>query len=278
MLARLALGLVAWVGFATVVVAQGSAALPQNDDGVVGQSVTKAVAFAQPSGPEQKILDLTNGERAAQGLGALAWSPALAAAARRHAQLMETASNLSHQLPDEPNVATRAAQAGARFQAVAENIAYGFSPESIEKQWMRSVPHRTNILDARMNAVGIALVAGAGTLWAVEDFAATTPAQTPRAVRGAVGAELAQHGLALVADGSAEEAAAVAACPQFEGGAGAQARLVVRYESAEPTKLPQPLLDAVGSGQYTRAAVATCAATNTRNRDFAAYRVAVLLF
>jgi uncharacterized protein YkwD len=283
------LTLLVCAGFATGAVAQSSpetsaqfsartSSQANKDNGMIGDPATSTVPFAQPTEPERKVLDLTNGERSALGLPALQWSPALAAAALRHAQLMETTSNLSHQLPNEPNLADRAAHAGAHFQAIAENIAYGYSPESIEKEWMRSMPHRTNILDPRMNAVGIALVPGAGTLWAVEDFAATIAEEAPGDVKSAVGAVLVKHGLTLVADSSAGEGAALAACPQFEGGAGAHARFVVRYESADPVNLPQPLLDAVASRQYTQAAVATCAAINARNRDFAAYRVAVLLF
>jgi hypothetical protein len=267
-------------GFFAFAVLWGSAtvAVAQADDGVVGDAVTATVPYAAPGPGEQTVLELTNRDRAAQGLAPLIWNAALARAAMLHAQRMETTAALTHQLPDEPNVAERTAQQGAHFRAVAENIAYGFSPEAIEKEWMQSLPHRRNILDARMNAVGIALVQGAGTTWAVEDFAAATPELTSSGVQQAVGAVLGKQGLTLAADGSAEQAAAVAACPQFEGGAGAGARFVVRYESAEPTKLPQPLLDAVSSGQYRQASVASCAATNVRNRDFAAYRVVVLLW
>ena len=236
--------------------------------------------FAQqtPSPPDQTVLDLTNQDRSAQRLGALTWDPSLASAAAAHAQAMVRANSLSHQLPGEPNVADRAAQQGAHFDAIAENIAFGYAPAGIERQWMHSAPHRANILDPRMNRIGIGLVSSGGVLWAVEDFSAATAALSPAAVEQTVEQQLRSHGLAIAAANSEEKQAARAACPQFEGGAGAHARFVVRWEGADLHALPQPLTDSIGSGQYTRAAVGACPASNPRNQAFAAYRVAVLLF
>ncbi len=233
---------------------------------------------AVPDTQQQLILDLTNNERAAQSLPPLTWSPALARAAALHAQAIAQANNLTHQLPGEPDLTTRAAQAGAHFQAIAENIAYGFSAPSIERQWMQSAPHRANILDPRMNSIGIALVHADGTLWAVEDFSAGEPERSPSQIEQTVASRLAAMGLQISPADSEEQVAAQAACPQFEGNAGAHARFVVRWESSDLSTLPQPLADAIASHQYTRAAVAACPPTNPRNAGFTAYRVAVLLF
>lgn len=233
-------------------------------------------AAQQPA--EQQMLVAVNADRAQQGLPPLRWNAALAAAALAHAQAMEAADTLSHQLSGEPDVPARTSAAGAHFQAVAENIAYGYSAKSIENEWMHSAPHRSNILDPRMNAVGIALVPGHGVLWAVEDFAAMLPALTPREVEQTVENELSTRGVAIAPPGSAEQVAARSACPQFEGPAGAHARFVVRWESSDLHQFPAPLTTALGSHQYTRAAVGACAAINQRNQDFTAYRVAVLLF
>lgn len=228
--------------------------------------------------PEQRMLAVTNADRAEQGLSPLVWNPALAAAARLHAQRMEAADLLSHQLPGEADLATRTASTGAHFRAIAENIAQGYDPVAIERAWMASTGHRTNILDSRMNAIGIALVHANGVLWAVEDFAAEVPLVEPGTVEEDVARELRTYGVATASPGSVNQAAARAACPQFEGPGGMGARFVVRWESADPTQLPEPLRDALKSGKYTRAAVGACASTNPRNRDFTAYRVAVLLF
>src|ERR1700761_4950393 len=118
-----------------------------------------------------ELLTLTNQDRAAQGLGPLRWSPELAQAAQLHDEQMVQRNDLQHQFPDEPDVPTRVAQAGAHFRAVAENIALGPNPAAIENQWMHSPPHRRNILDPEMNAIGIAIVGRGGNEYAVEDFA-----------------------------------------------------------------------------------------------------------
>ena len=244
------------------------------------QSVPAAQVSAQaaPTEAQAGILTLTNRDRTAQGLQPLQWSSALAVAAQTHAEAMAQAGTLAHQLPGEPNVADRAAHDGAHFQSVAENIAYGPSPATIEHEWMHSVPHRANILDPRMNSIGVGLVSSGGTLWAVEDFADATPEMSSSAVEAEVDGELQPHGLAIAAPDSPEMQAAQTACPQFDGNAGAHARFVVRWESADMRQLPAPLGAAVSSGRYTRAAVAACPAVNHRNAAFTVYRVAVLLF
>ena len=231
-----------------------------------------------PTEAQASILTLTNRDRTAQGLQPLQWSPALAAAAQTHAEAMAKAGALTHQLPGEPNVADRAEHDGAHFQSVAENIAYGPSPATIEHEWMHSVPHRANILDPHMNSIGVGLVSSGGTLWAVEDFADAIAQLDPSAVEAQVGQELSAHGLAIAAPDGPEMQAARVACPQFEGGAEAHARFVVRWESADMQQLPGPLDTAASSGQYARAAVAACPAINHRNAAFTVYRVAVLLF
>lgn len=156
----------------------------------------------------QQIFELTNRDRVARGLQPLRWSGSLAAAAQRHAERMSTEAYLMHQYPGEGNVSQRAAQAGAHFQAVAENIATGYRDEQIEQEWMHSTPHRRNILDPQMNALGVAVVLRAGVLYAVEDFAEASEAFSSRQVENRVGSLLKEDGV----DPSAPRAAAAQAC------------------------------------------------------------------
>jgi uncharacterized protein YkwD len=88
-----------------------------------------------PGLPEDvnQLLMLTNQDRAAQGLGPLKWSPELAQAAQVHDELMVQHNDLQHQFANEPDVSTRAGQAGAHFRAIAENIALGPNGVDIEK-------------------------------------------------------------------------------------------------------------------------------------------------
>src|ERR1700759_3291501 len=136
-------------------------------------------ATGQGDEREQRVFELTNQDRTAQGLQPLHWDRSLGAAAAVHVDRMKDEKSLSHQYPGEPDLQARAAQAGAHFQAIAENIAMGPSAEAIEKQWMNSVPHRQNILDPQMNAIGIAVVQKNGYLSAVEYFANAYQALTP---------------------------------------------------------------------------------------------------
>src|SRR5260370_14401585 len=127
--------------------------------------------FAQkPSEEEQFFFDSANRERVAQQLPPLKWDNALAKAARRHASLMADQNNLAHQLPGELPLDQRAAQAGARFSQVGENIAMGPLARAIHTGWMHSPGHRANILDVHFTALGVGGIEDSGELYAVEDF------------------------------------------------------------------------------------------------------------
>ncbi|MEA2540667.1 MAG: hypothetical protein QOH35_2033, partial [Acidobacteriaceae bacterium] len=117
-----------------------------------------AVGYAQSS-EATELMRATNEDRARQGLGPLKWDPALARAAQRHAEWMirQGGGSLSHQYAGEADLVTRVGQQGAHFRVVAENLAVAPNPDAVEMEWMHSPPHRRNILDARLNEVGIGL-------------------------------------------------------------------------------------------------------------------------
>src|SRR5580704_15926899 len=71
---------------------------------------------------ERELFDAANRDRQAQGLPTLKWNAALAAAARRHAQLMADHQTISHQFAGEPSLPARVSKAGAGFMALAENV------------------------------------------------------------------------------------------------------------------------------------------------------------
>jgi hypothetical protein len=139
---------------------------------IVAQVFLPRTVFAQrkDAGPERMLFDSANRERTAQGLPPLQWDAALTAAARQHALRMARENSLSHQFSGEKNLSARAMQAGARFSAIAENVAEGPSAANIHAQWMKSPPHRGNLLDPQLDSVGIAVTQRNGQLFAVEDF------------------------------------------------------------------------------------------------------------
>jgi len=129
--------------------------------------------WAQPAsaGAERVLFDSVNHERRAQGLPALRWNEALADAAQRHAQEMSRQDSVSHTLPGEPSLASRATKAGARFSWISENIVQSTSAAGAHEQFMKSPNHRANILDGDMDSVGIGVAERHGQLFVVEDFA-----------------------------------------------------------------------------------------------------------
>jgi Cysteine-rich secretory protein family len=223
---------------------------------------------------EQALLEAVNQDRADHGLGPLKWDPALAQAAQVHAQWMSGQSELSHQYQGEPDLATRASQQGAHFRVVAENIAMGPNALGLEKQWMNSALHRANILDPRLNAIGIALVQRGGYYFGVEDFSDAVAALGPQQIEQKVGALLQKQGIPPT--GPQQDARQT--CEMQHGTAGGSApRFVMRWEGADLSQLPPVLIQQIQTGHFHSAAVGACDSSHPQ-QAFTTYRVAVLLY
>lgn len=189
-----------------------------------------------------------------------------------NALLVARRNVLSHQLPGEPALPTRARLAGAGFSSVAENVAYGPSASAIQAGWMNSPPHRANLLDTESDALGIAVVEQNGRLFAVEDFARVVNRVPLDEQARQVGALLAASGLTLVGDnGEAEKA-----CRSDKGlNLGQRTLFVLRYSTADLSHLPDALIREIKTERYHAASVAACAAGQT---DFASHQIAVILY
>lgn len=223
----------------------------------------------------ERIFELTNQDRANQGLQPLRWNSALASAAAVHAARMKEERTLSHQYEGEPDLQERAAQAGAHFQAIAENIAMGPSAEAIEKQWMKSVPHRQNILDPEMNSIGIAVIEKGGYLYAVEDFADANAALTREQIEERVGDLLRAQKI----DPSGPRSVGEETCTMGEGipasaSQAGQVKAVMRFQTPDLSKLPDQIMQQLQTGRFTKAAVGACKSGGV----FTTYRVAVVLY
>jgi Cysteine-rich secretory protein family len=239
--------------------------------------LTAVVLPAQqfPNSQQQKLLDLTNKARTDQGLQPLHWDPALAAAAQSHAQKMFDQHSLSHQLPGEPDLQARAAQVGAHFREVAENIAMGNGAEGVQKEWMNSPPHRANILDPRLTNVGIGVVEHAGYWYATVDFDSAVESMGPDQIEQKIAALLRQRGI----DPSRPPDAARRDCVADEGEiSGTHALFVMRWEGSTLDRLPDQLEQRLSSGRYKTASVGACGNQQASNQGFTSYRIAVLLY
>ena len=221
---------------------------------------------------ERELFDLLNHERAAQNLSALKWDEALFKAARQHALRMSNLNMLEHQLPSEPNLTDRLAEAGARFGVIAENIAIGPNARTIHAEWMGSPGHRQNILDPRLTSVGIAAVRGTGGLFAVEDFALSVSNLSVEEQEEKVAALLTKRGWRV--NDSKEEARK--ACETNQIAAGTRTRAIVRFETPDLSKLPEDVEKSMRSKPFRNVAVGACRTGGAAG--FARFRIAVLLF
>jgi uncharacterized protein YkwD len=119
---------------------------------------------------ERELFASINQARRAQGLAALRWDESLATAARRHAEVMAERGSAQHGFEGEPSLSARVKLAGVHFNWLSENVVQGPSTEFIHTQFMKSPPHRANILDKDMDSIGVGVVERGGQLFAVEDF------------------------------------------------------------------------------------------------------------
>lgn len=224
----------------------------------------------------EQIFALANQARAQAGAGRLAWDPALAAAALAHCRRMVEEGPIAHRYGGEPDVSGRAAQAGAHFSVIEENVAVGPSADAIHEEWMQSPGHRQNLLSPEVDHVGIAVVAARGVLYAVADYSRAVRSLSPAQVEAQVAALIRPSGVGVLRDPTL----ARAACRMDNGmprSASAPPRFVMRWQSGDLNELPQQLVQRLGSGRYHEAAIGSCPAEGVEG-SFSAYRVAVLLY
>lgn len=113
-----------------------------------------------PSSEAASVIQLTNAERSAAGVPALATNNRLVLAAQLHANQMAQLQQMEHELPGStyPAPADRLAAAGYAWRTFGENIAFNYrSPEEVLRGWMGSSGHRANILSNSFTEMGAAV-------------------------------------------------------------------------------------------------------------------------
>ncbi|MDO8210932.1 CAP domain-containing protein [Conexibacter sp. CPCC 206217] len=118
---------------------------------------------------ERRVRCLVNKRRAAARLRPLRYDLCLDRAAERHARDMVRRHYFAHTSRAGRDLAQRVRAAGyvkrARGWRLGENLAWGSgggsSARSIVSGWMRSAPHRANILTGGFRDIGVAVVRGA---------------------------------------------------------------------------------------------------------------------
>ena len=223
---------------------------------------------------EQYLFAAANAERAQRGLQPLHWEERLHHAAQRHAYEMAERQSISHQYPGEPDLANRGRIAGARFTVIAENVAEAWSAPEIHDAWMHSPDHRANLLDPRVNAVGISVERRGSDLYAVEDFERSVESMSLTDQEIAV-ADLLQRQARVDLLPNVEEARRT--CQMPTGFAGSRRPwFVMRFTASTLDRLPDALRTRLATGKYHSAAVGACESRSSG--PFTAYDIAVLLF
>jgi hypothetical protein len=223
-----------------------------------------------------QIFALGNQARAQAGVKSLAWDPTLAAAAFEHCRMMAAAGGISHQYRGEPDLSSRAAQAGAHFSLIEENVAMAPSAAAVHQAWMQSPGHRENLLSSDVDHVGVAVVYARGEFYAVADYSAVVENLNPAQVEARVAALVRAHGVSILAN----PALARSACANDDDllrSPSARPAWMIRWQDSDLSHLPQALLSQLRTGKYRQAAVGSCPAQDDGGA-FTSFRVAVLLY
>ncbi|WP_442598018.1 SafA/ExsA family spore coat assembly protein [Neobacillus sp. D3-1R] len=117
---------------------------------------------------ENQVIQLTNQERAKNGLRPLAANWELSRVARYKSNDMRDKGYFSHTSPTYGSPFTMMKNFGISYISAGENIAAGQrTAQEVVNSWMNSPGHRANILSAKFTQIGVGYSSGGsyGTYW-----------------------------------------------------------------------------------------------------------------
>ena len=104
---------------------------------------------------EQRVLELVNQQRAANGLGAVSYDRQLDQASEQHNAQQVAMRSMAHDGIGDGDPGSRIRATGFA-RSWGENVATGqVSPEQVVAEWMASPGHRKNILDPAFRLMGV---------------------------------------------------------------------------------------------------------------------------
>jgi uncharacterized YkwD family protein len=131
----------------------------------VQENQAKKPASSAVSAFEQQVVELTNQERAKNGLPALKLDVELSKVARDKSKDMQSKNYFSHTSPTYGSPFDMMKAYGISYKAAGENIAMGQrSPQEVVQAWMNSQGHRENIMNPNFTHIGVGHVA-TGNYW-----------------------------------------------------------------------------------------------------------------
>ncbi|WP_456119842.1 CAP domain-containing protein [Virgibacillus tibetensis] len=108
---------------------------------------------------EQEVVELTNQERAKQGLSALKIDTELSKVAREKSRDMAANNYFAHNSPTYGSPFDMMQKFGVSYRTAGENIAKGQrTPTEVVNAWMNSDGHRANILNGNFTHIGVGFV------------------------------------------------------------------------------------------------------------------------
>jgi uncharacterized protein YkwD len=117
-------------------------------------------ATARMSGAEVLLAERVDDARADRGIPRLDTRAGLSRVAQAWAEQMAREERLRH----NPELGSEV----TRWRFLGENVGYGPTWRAVHAAFMRSTPHRANILDHDFTEIGVAVVAGRDRVWVVE--------------------------------------------------------------------------------------------------------------
>ncbi len=246
---------------------------------------------------ENELLEAANKSREQVGLPPLRLEERLQEAARAHGRLMVTSKRLEHQLPGEPALLERIAQAvssdsrsdsALKIDRAGENIANATCAPGANDALMRSAPHRKNLLDSGFNVAGFVAIWSEGRLYVVQDFAHEVPSysaqQSRKLVDGAIDETRQQAGLQQLVELAPPDLDQAACSLAKENRPNAHLlaaaydnRKIVAYTQSRPEVLPPGALRLLRDPAVRKFAVGSCYARNAAYPT-GMYWVAILLY
>ncbi|MGM0397284.1 MAG: S-layer homology domain-containing protein [Bacillota bacterium] len=119
----------------------------------------------------QRILDLVNVERAAEGINPLKMHAELSKIAYEKSKDMAIYDYFSHTSPNYGSPFEMMKEFGISYRAAGENIAMGQpTPEMVVKAWMESPGHRQNIMNDNFGNLGVGVYNDNGRIYWTQMF------------------------------------------------------------------------------------------------------------
>jgi uncharacterized protein YkwD len=128
-------------------------------------SVTLLVGFMAPrhaeatTSSEKYMASLINRARHHYGRSSVSLNESLSNYARKHSATMAAQNRLFH------NPYLRTWLRNWSYRVLGENVGYGSTVRSVYDAFMRSAPHKANILDRRYRNIGVGIVSKNGRQW-----------------------------------------------------------------------------------------------------------------